>query len=99
MIQCNRVFSYKELYQFFDVYDDKKLNNDVNKCMNVRLSCLILSLNVGNFLQFYLIPKSTFSCVDWLYLLIWVKLIKICTQNDITVKPTYNEVPGTGNSL
>lgn len=65
MIQCNRVFSYKELYQFFDVYDDKKLNNDVNKCiMNVRLSCLILSLNVGNFLQFYLIPKSTFSCVD-----------------------------------
>lgn len=65
MIQCNRVFSYKEIYQFFDVYDDKKLNNDVNKCiMNVRLSCLILSLNVGNFLQFYLIPKSTFSCVD-----------------------------------
>lgn len=67
MIQCNRVFSYKELYQFFDVYDDKKLNNDVNKCMNVRLSCLILSLNVGNFLQFYLIQvhtKSTFSCVD-----------------------------------
>lgn len=45
MIQCNRFFSYKELYQFFDVYDDKKLNNDVNKCMNVRLSCLILSLN------------------------------------------------------
>lgn len=38
MIKCNRVFSYKELYQFFDVYDDKKLNNDVNKCMNVRLS-------------------------------------------------------------
>lgn len=57
MIQCNRVFSYKELYQFFDVYDDKKLNNDVNKCMNVRLSCLILSLNVGNFLQFYLNTK------------------------------------------
>lgn len=65
MIQCNRVFSYKELYQFFDVYDDKKLNNDVNKCMNVRLSCLIfMSLNVGNFLQFYLIPKCTFSCVE-----------------------------------
>lgn len=63
------------------------------------LSCLILSLNVGKFLQFYLIPKSTFSCVDWLYLLIWVKLIKICTQNDITVKPTYNKGPGTGNSL
>lgn len=57
MIQCNRVFSYKELYQFFDVYDDKKSNNDVNKCMNVRLSCLILSLNVGNFLQFYLNTK------------------------------------------